>query len=280
MTRILSASLAAYDGIPLELALDSLVRCGIRWVEPAFIFGYTEPFDQAAFMPVAASNWSRHLQERKLACHAMSAHIDLGLPDAVDLFRPRMDFARRLGARIINTNASLASRKLQFCKNIDILARHGEDIGLSIGLENPGNGEDNVLNLGRDGGALLAELRLPAVGLNFDAANLASHRPNADLTRHMLDALPHCIHYHVKDVARSEDGWRFVTLGTGDIDQTAILRAVADRPDLPISLELPLRLRRGPDAQPIRAAEPLPVVTIEASIKASLDYLRRSLPEA
>jgi sugar phosphate isomerase/epimerase len=280
MVRVLSVSLAAYDGVPLELTLDSLASCGVRWVEPAFIVGYTEPFDQMAFTHTAATAWAGLLEARNLACHVMSAHIDLGLIEAVDLFRPRMDFARRLGARVINTNASLASREVQFRKNIEILARHGEDIGLSIGLENPGNGEDNLLNFGRDGEALLAALRLPSVGLNFDAANLASHRPDSDVARHTLEALPQCIHYHVKDVARSKDGWRFVTLGTGDIDHATILRALADRLDLPISLELPLRLRRGPDAQPIRAAEPLPIATIEAAIKASLDYIHRFLPEA
>lgn len=279
MTRILSVSLAAFDGIPLELAMDNLAGCGVRWVEPAFIVGYTEPFDQTAIMPKAATVWARLLQERQLSCNAMSAHIDLGVSDAVDLFRPRMDFARRLGARIINTNASLASREAQFRRNLEILTRHGEDIGLSIGLENPGNGEDNLLNLGKDGEALLADLRLPAVGLNFDAANLASHRPDADVTQNTLDALPQCIHYHVKDVKRCVDGWQFTTLGMGDIDHATILRALADYPDLPISLELPLRLRRSRAAQPIRATQPLPVAMIEAAIKASLNFLRRFLPE-
>jgi sugar phosphate isomerase/epimerase len=280
MTRIMSVSLAAFDGIPLGLALDSLAGCGIRWIEPAFIVGYTEPFDQTAFTPAAATFWARLLQERQLGCHAMSAHIDLGLPDAVDLFRPRMDFARQLGARIINTNASLASHEERFRHNIEILARHGEELGLAIGLENPGNGEDNLLNFGQEGEVLLATLGLPAVGLNFDAANLASHRPDCDVTRNTLDALPHCIHYHVKDVARRSDGWHFTTLGAGDIDNATILQAIVLQPDLPVSIELPLRLRRGPDAQPVRAGRPLPLATIEAAIKASLDYLHRFLPEA
>ena len=43
--------------------------------------------------------------------------------------------------------------------------------------------------------------------------------------------------------------------------------------DLPLSVELPLRRRRGPDAQPMRARQPLPIAEIEAAIGESLLYI-------
>jgi sugar phosphate isomerase/epimerase len=235
--------------------------------------GYTKPFDQSAFSASEASRWSHDLRKAGLLCHAISAHIDLGLDDAVKLFRPRMDFARAIGARTINTNACRRDREHRFLSNIAQLARHGEAIGLQIGLENPGDGEDNVINLGADGEAVLAHIASPVVGLNFDSANLASHRPEVDITVNTLQALASCIHYHVKDVTRDADGWRFVPVGAGDIDQSTILGALGAYPDLAVSIELPLRLRRGPDAQPIRTAERLPLADIEAAVKASLDFV-------
>ena len=280
MKRGISVSLAPYDGIRVEQALDSLASLGVLAVEPAYIVGYTEPFDETAFLPAEARRLRGLLHERGLACHAVSAHIDLGKSDSVTVFRPRMDFARSLGARVINTNASLRSLEGQFRRNIEVLARHGEGIGLSIGLENPGNGEDNLFNTATDGIDLLQSLDLPALGLNFDAANLASHRPEADSARNALESLPGCIHFHVKDVARRVDGWHFTPIGAGDIDNSTILRALAAYPNLPVSLELPLRLRRGRDAQPIRAPEPLPITEIEAAVKASLADLGRFLSEA
>jgi sugar phosphate isomerase/epimerase len=279
LKRLISVSLAPYDGYSIARSLDSLAACGAVAVEPAFIVGYTEPFDQSAFAPAEARRWSDLLRERGLACHALSAHIDLGLDDAVDTFRPRMDFARAIGARLINTNASQRRWQVQFMRNIEILARHGDNIGLAIGLENPGNGEDNLFNRGEEATPLLQKLGLPSVGINFDSANLASHRPEANVTASTLQALPECIHYHIKDVVFGPGGWHFTPVGDGDLDQHTILSAVRALPDLPLSIELPLRLRRGPDAQPIRAAEPVPLATIEAAVKASLGYVQTILSE-
>jgi sugar phosphate isomerase/epimerase len=271
--RILSVSAAPYDGHEIPAMLDSLARCGVTHVEPAYIVGYTEPFDESAFTEAAAAQWRSWLAASGLACFAMSAHMDLGTDDAAAVFPRRMDFARAIGARVINTNASLRSREAPFRTAIGTMAHHGAAIGLQIGLENPGNGEDNLFNRAADGHDLIERLALPAIGLNFDPANLASHRPDADVTADSIAALPDCIHFHVKDVRRAADGWRFTPLGQGDLDLAAILPAVRALTQLPISVELPLRLRRGPDAQPIRAPEPLPIAQIEAAITASLRSL-------
>jgi len=97
--RIVSISAAPYDGYPFPQVLESLARCGVRDVEPAFIVGYTEPFDETAFTPENARQYAKWLVARGIACHAFSSHIDLGRPDAVEVFKGRMDFAARLGAR-------------------------------------------------------------------------------------------------------------------------------------------------------------------------------------
>jgi sugar phosphate isomerase/epimerase len=271
--RILSVSAAPYDGHATAAMLDSLVRCGVTHVEPAYIVGYTEPFDEAAFTDAAAAAWRTALATSGLSCFALSAHIDLGTEAAQTVFMRRMDFARALGARVINTNASLRSREARFEATITALARHGQDIGLTIGLENPGNGEDNLFNVAADGHELLARLALPGVGLNFDPANLASHRPDADVTAHTLGALPDCCHFHLKDVRHDDRGWSFTPLGQGDLDMPKIIGTISGFHDLPLSIELPLRLRRGPDAQPIRAGAPVPLAEIEAAIGASLRCL-------
>ena len=46
-----------------------------------------------------------------------------------------------------------------------------------IGLENPGNGEDNLFNLAEDRLRLLEQIGSPYVRLNYDAGNTVSHRP-------------------------------------------------------------------------------------------------------
>ena len=71
--------------------LDSIASCGAQYVEPAFIVGYTEPFDES--------------------------------------------------------NAASRTNADGFFRNIRILAAHAERLEMIIGLENPGNGEDNLFNL-------------------------------------------------------------------------------------------------------------------------------------
>ena len=271
--RIVSVSAAPYDGHPPQAMLASLARCGVTHVEPAFIVGYTEPFDESAFTDAAAGAWRAALAASGLSCFALSAHIDLGTETAASVFERRMDFARAIGARVINTNASLRSQSARFQTTIAALARHGAEIGLQIGLENPGNGEDNLFNTAAEGHDLVTRLALPGVGLNFDPANLASHRATADVTANTVAAMPDCIHFHLKDVRHDARGWSFTPIGDGDLDLPAILAALETFPDLPVSVELPLRLRRGPDAQPIRAPHPLPVAEIEAAIVESLRYI-------
>lgn len=279
--RPVSISAAPYDGYPFAQVCDSIAACGARFVEPAYIVGYTEPFDESSFGPAETRAARAALAASGLGCYALSSHIDLGRDDAMTVFKGRMDFAAALGAKVINTNAAHRSREARFRANIGPLAHHAASLGLVIGLENPGNGEDNLMNDAAEGLALLRELDLPAVRLNYDPGNTASHRPGGiDAGADAVAALPGCAHFHLKDVRRDADGWHFVVPGRGDIDCAAIMSALAERPDLPFAVELPLRLHRGPDAQPIRAAEPVPLAIIEAAVRNCLGFVRRWIPEA
>lgn len=274
--RTVSVSAAPYDGYPFPRVLESLAACGATHVEPAFIVGYTEPFDESTFTEAHARQYAAWLREHGIGCRAFSSHIDLGRPDAVAVFTGRMDFAARLGARVINTNAAACSNEAGFFANIEVLARHAEALGLSIGLENPGDGSNSLLDTAADADRLLRRIGHSNVGLNYDAGNTASHRPGVDPAADALRAMPLCLHTHVKNVRRLPDGYYFTRLGQGDIDCAAILRAVAAT-DLHLSIEIPLRLHRGPDAQPRRAVERVALADIEAVIRDALGFVSQHL---
>lgn len=274
--HIVSVSGAPYDGYATSEMLASLARCGATHVEPAFIVGYTEPFDESSFSAEQIRLWRGWLADAGIACDAMSSHIDLGRDDAVKIFLGRMDFARALGARIINTNAAASRLRKRFFSNIEVLARHAEDIGLQIGLENPGDGSDNLLNVAADGLALLAEINHPMVGLNYDAGNTISHRPGVVPADDAITAKPLCMHTHIKDVRANSEGYFFTPLGQGQIDCARILHGVATR-SLNLSIEIPMRLHRQANAQPSRAPYRVPLADIEAVIQSALAYVRQHL---
>jgi sugar phosphate isomerase/epimerase len=71
--------------------------------------------------------------------------------------------------------------------------KKGTLLEMIIGLENPGNGEDNLFNLAEDGLRLLEQIGSPHVRLNYDAGNTVSHRPGqVDPAKDALVALPGC----------------------------------------------------------------------------------------
>ena len=258
-----------------------MAACGVRHVEPAFIVGYTEAFDESAFTNDQAQIYSRWFAESGVGCHAFSSHIDLGHDDAVDVFRGRMDFAARLGAKVINTNAAARYLSESFFSNIEVLARHAEDLGLVIGLENPGDGSDSLINTAQDGIDLLSQLNFGSLRLNYDAGNTISHRPEhlpggVNPAADALLALPYCGHAHIKDVRVAPEGYFFTPLGEGNVDCASILHAIAST-NVDISIELPLRLHRLANAQPRRSSEPIPLATLEAAIMTSLAFVNQHL---
>lgn len=274
--RIVSVSGAPYDGYRFPEMLESLGRLGATHVEPAFIVGYTEPFDESTFSDANARQYARWLADAGISCFAFSSHIDLGRDDAVEVFRGRMDFARKIGARVINTNASARATEARFFENAAILARHAESLDMWIGLENPGDGSDNLLNTASDGPALLERIGSDRFGLNYDAGNTVSHRPAADATRDAIAAMPYCVHTHIKDAVVRDDGFWFCDLGTGRVDCGAILREVARTP-LCLSIEMPLRLHRMPNAQPSREPERVAIELIEAKLRVAMDFVGEEL---
>jgi sugar phosphate isomerase/epimerase len=276
--RIISISAAPYDGYEFPAMLDSIASCGAQYVEPAFIVGYTESFDESSFRLSNVPRYTTWLKQSGLQCFAFSSHIDLGKSDSDTVFARRMDFARALGVKIINTNAAHRTNADGFFRNIQILAAHAERLDMIIGLENPGNGEDNVFNLAEDGLSLLERIDSPYVRLNYDAGNTVSHRPGrVDPAKDAVVAMPGCGHVHLKDVQTRSDGYYFVPIGEGDVDCPMILHAVKARPDLNLAIEIPLRFHRTLAAQPCRNNSPVEIFEIEAVLRKSLDFVRQKL---
>jgi sugar phosphate isomerase/epimerase len=276
MDHIISISTAAFDGYDLTVAADEISRLGASSVEVAFIQGYTDPFGEEVFSSENAGRIQRLLSETGLSCFALSAHMNLGTKGSAEIFRRRMDFASQIGAKVIVTNAGPGQEKKAFMNNMEALSRAAESLNLIIGFENPGDGKENIINSGKDGAIVVREIDSEWVRLNYDFGNVISHfferlRPEED----SIFALPFSTHLHIKDVKSNEQGWSFVEIGKGSIDYSFILKTLASTyPQMPISLEIPLRITRNRDASPRRAASPLPLDEIRNVLKGSLDYVK------
>lgn len=279
MNNLVLISTAAFDGYKVSTAIKEIAAVGADGVELAFIEGYTEPFTEEDFNQEHADEIRSCLVTYNIPCRSFSAHMDLTKENAVEIFKRRMLFARMLGADTIITNAAPVDKKNEFAVNIIQLSQAAKDIGIKIGLENPGDGKANVIDTAQQAGPFIDEMALDSVRLNYDFGNLISHcfenvKPEVDF----LYARKQTCHYHLKDVDRRNGCWGFTAIGEGMIDYRQIISAIAHDPrPLPVSLEIPLRLQRAADASPIRADKRVDLDYIRTILKRSMSFVREAL---
>ena len=279
MKNPLIISTTAYDGYDFATAFKEIANLGIELVEVAFIEGYTDPFNEDYFNKTNAAMIAACLAENNLTCLSFSAHMDLAREDAVPVFQRRMAFAGMLGAKYIVSNAGPLENKAGFMGNIRELGHIAGTMDMMIVLENPGDGKPNIIDSAEPAAGVIAEIGLETVKLNYDFGNLMSHcfekiRPEADY-RHALTATAH---FHIKDVAANETGWYFTEIGKGEIDYRQILADIVSLPEpIPLSLEIPLRVTRAPDASPRRAEVPVDLNTIRQVMAGSVAFVNKFL---
>ena len=272
-------STAAYDGYNLATAFEEIAGAGVDLVEVAFIEGYTDPFSEDYFNDENAGKIGKLLAEHNLKCLSFSSHVDLARDGIVEVFKNRMAFAQKLGSKYIVSNAAPLHKKNRFMQNIQQLGQVAGAMNMVIVLENPGDGKANVIDSGEACARIIEEISLESVKINYDFGNLLSHcfekiRPEED-----YKFVCNCAaHYHIKDVASDESGWYFTEIGKGSIDYGRILKDLAYLSEpAPISLEIPLRIRRAPDASPRRATQPVDLKHIRQVMTASVKFVKTAL---
>lgn len=279
MNNPILISTAAYDGYDLATAFKEISRAGVDLVEIAFIEGYTDPFTEDYFNDDNAAEITALLAEHGLKCLSFSSHVDLSREGIVAVFKNRMAFAKKLGSKYIVSNAAPLQNKIQFMQNIEELGQTAAGLEMVIVLENPGDGKANVMDSGAPAANLIEEIGQKTVKMNYDFGNLLSHcfekiRPEEDY-KFVRDC---AVHYHIKDVASDDSGWYFTEIGKGTIDYRKILKELAALSEpVPISLEIPLRLRRAPDASPRKTSQPVDLKKIRQVMERSVDFVKTAL---
>jgi sugar phosphate isomerase/epimerase len=267
--RQISVSTVAYDGHPLATAFAELERLGVKLVEPAFINGYMV-FDEDAFEAPAIAAMKALLKQYGLSCLAISAHMDTSAENSESMLARRIRFTAEIGARFTITNSTTIDRRLPFEKTLEANLRLAEKLGVIIALENPGHGKDNIMVDGKSGAELVRSFNSPFLCMNYDTSNVLTYAEGSTRPETDIDfALPVSRHVHLKDVVRENERWRYVAIGTGDIDYTILLGKLKPHPEIPLTLELPLRLQRKFHQNPARDADLSSLPSIADAIKSS-----------
>jgi sugar phosphate isomerase/epimerase len=270
MTSV-SVSTVVCDGRPLAETLAMLADLGVRAVEPAYIQGYVE-FTESSFSAAEASRL-RHVAERVgVTFPALSGHCDLGRAEAPQMLQRRIVFAAELGARVLISNISTASRRAQARRTVDSMLPLLEQTGMVLALENPGHGNDEIAGTAA---GLVDFVRLfdtPRLRANLDLCNIHTYsQGTADLEEALETCRGLLASIHLKEVRSAGSDWEFCAVGEGEaIGPRLLSRLVALEPAIRIGLELPLRLRRPGRGPPQRAPQPVAADRCAAAIATSM----------
>jgi sugar phosphate isomerase/epimerase len=275
--RIVSISTVIFEGYGLETAFAEIAAQGFKWAEPAYIKGYMQ-FSEDDFSEAAGRNIKSKMAKEGLDAVAISAHFDNGLPDAQPMLERRLRFASALGVKFIITNSTSEETRDRFFRNIDANLSLAQELGITIALENPGNGPTDMMRTAKMARDVIGHFGSAQLRLNYDVGNALTCsegevRPEDDLV-HALDL---SCHMHLKDMARETDRWRFTPIGQGVIDYKAVLKTLAAKTDCPLCLEMPLRLVRRFHENPGRDANTLSLHAIRSAIKASAVFVEENL---
>ncbi len=274
---IISFNTAIFDGYEMDSAAAEIAAWGLHFIEPSFVPGYLDSIDKGTFTVDRGAGFRQVFADAGLSSHTVAVHMDLTRRGAIRDFVRRIHFGAALGARTVITTVAPTGKRAEAVRNLRILGDVAATAGLVIGLENPGFQGDYLVGTGAAGRELIEEIDHPAVGLNFDTANITLHNFGAvDLLDDFRRALPVCVHLHLKDVGtKPEGGYVFVPVGQGIIDNRGVMEMVAaSGRDIPLSVEMPLRLLWDKDGNGTRAEHPVPMETIRDAFEQSLGFLR------
>lgn len=271
----IAVSTACFDGYPIDVALQTLSSLDGISIELAYIAGYVDNFSEELFSDDHVRTVRKLLDENDLTCTAVSAHTDLSTDGGLDRGLRRIRFGAGVGAERVVTNAAIVENERVFRENLDVLAREAELCQIDLLLENPGDGYENVVNDGATAAQFATAFLGSRIGVNYDFGNVISHFREAVEPESDWLSVRHLVRYfHLKDVIREGDCWRYPELGTGMIDYNRILPMIAeDQAVNALGLELPLRLRRSAETPNGKTDTPLAIDEIMHIVKRSKDYL-------
>ncbi|UCF91293.1 MAG: sugar phosphate isomerase/epimerase, partial [Desulfobacterales bacterium] len=156
---------------------------------------------------------------------------------------------------------------------------YAESVQIIIGLENPAEGHDQIIDSGRTGAAVVRQIGSDFVKLNYDFGNAYTYSqgkliPACDYR----EALPYACHLHLKDLKKSINGWDFTWIGNGIIDYDAIFQELVEAEKLlPMSIEHLFIFAASEHFSVHRLGQPPALSQISTSLKNSFDYVNAAL---
>lgn len=261
-------------GYSLDKALDLVKKSGFEYAELSSIINMCEHIEPCKINPEFAIEVKDLLDSKNLKCHAISGHVDITIDEQFKDFLKKIEFAGRIGAKIINTNSGPVERIDCFYKNMKQIINMAEKWNVIIGLESHGD----IVNTAKDSMNVFKRFNHPLVRLNYDTGNTLFYcNGNIKIEEDIKYGLEYLEHVHLKDIKIDGSKVQYCPIGDGDVNFPAVFEVLKQLGhEIPCGLEIPVHVK-GVFGAITPVGTPLPENEIIYAAKRSTEYIEELL---
>lgn len=261
-------------GYTLEEALGLVKQSGFEYAELSSIVNMCEHIDPKKINDEYIAEVRELLNKTGIKCHAVSGHVDLTIKEQFEDFLKKIEFAGKIGARIINTNSGPVERIDIFHKNMVKIIETAEHYNVIIGLESHGD----IISTAKDSMHIFKRYNHPLVRFNYDTGNTLFYcNGNIKVEEDIKYGLEYMDHIHLKDIHIEGNKVEYRPIGKGDVNFEKVFEVLKSlgKP-IPCGLEIPTHVKGvlgkiGPTDVPMSKE------AILADVKQSVDYVNTLL---
>jgi L-ribulose-5-phosphate 3-epimerase len=231
----LAGHTGSYYSYSTDEALAGIAAAGFRHVELSAVPGNTDHVDVHS----DPAGIRAKLEQHGLQVVSVSGHSNLTTPEGLEYGLAVVRWAERFGVPIVNTAVGghapdVDESEAAFLANIGTLADAAQAAGLQIALEIHGD----LMASGERSRPLLDKIDHPAIGVNYDTANVEYYAGTSAVED--LPAIADRVrHVHLKDARGGQGNWDFPAIGEGHVDFARVLEILRDAGyDGPYSVEI------------------------------------------
>lgn len=259
-----------FKDYPLERALELIKEYGFEYAELSSIINFCEHINPKDICPAYCDEIKLLLERTGLKCHAVSGHLDPTIEEQCQDLIKKIEFAGRIGAKIVNTNSGPLSRLDVFHKNMPRLIQAAEKWNVIIGLESHGD----IVNTARDSVSIFQRYNHPLVRLNYDTGNTLFYNPGkVKIEEDIKYGFEYLVHLHLKDIRITDSYVAYVPIGQGDVNFPAVFETLKTfGSPIPCGYEIPVHVK-GVLGNIVPTGTPLPEEEIRDAVTSSLAYV-------
>ena len=203
MKQILGATTSSFVGFTFDEAIRGIAKAGLKYIELLTLYGSDVEGEIGELEPMTGEmddyvkSVKKKLRKNSLKVEAISGPLNILTSKGVDGLKRRIDFANRIGAKIVNTEPGNPSSEEEikiFYKNMGEIAEYASEKDVIIAFETA----HAFLPNAQKAAPVLKKINSEYVRLNYDTANVIYYsdvRPEDDI-EYGIDFL---VHMHIKD---------------------------------------------------------------------------------